>query len=438
MHRVLIISPRFPPINAADHHRVRVALPHLREYGWEPTVICVQEKFVEAQQDDILLKTIPGDVDIRRVSAWDPRKTRKFKLGSLSIRSYGSINRQAAELLKTGKFDLVYFSTTEFGVLTLGPKWKRKFGIPYVVDLQDPWVNDYYKINGLRPPGGKLKHSLTQAFAKRAELKTLKQAAHMTVVSDGYTKSLTSKYSELTEDRFTTLPFAFSLGDFDVLHKAKVEQQIFNNQDGLQHWAYVGRCGPDMQHSLRSLLTAFRNWVRESDDKPAVRMYFIGTDYAPKGMERYWVKPIAEELGIVEYVDERPLRIGYFEALRCLIDADALIVPGSEDPSYTASKIYPYLAAGKPLLTVFHENSSVNTVLHETGGGVGITFGSSESVDGTSQKIQDQWFNCSAFKSTPQVDAKAFRLYGAEAMTHTLAAVFNNAIATDARTVSAT
>ena len=36
MRRVLIVSPSFPPISAADLHRVRMSLPYYREFGWEP------------------------------------------------------------------------------------------------------------------------------------------------------------------------------------------------------------------------------------------------------------------------------------------------------------------------------------------------------------------------------------------------------------------
>ena len=52
-------------------------------------------------------------------------------------------------------------------------------------------------------------------------------------------------------------------------------------------------------------------------------------------------------------------RIPYFEALFLLGKADLVLVPGSIDQSYTASKIYPYVLAKRPLLAVFHKNSSV-------------------------------------------------------------------------------
>ena len=41
MKRVLIVSPSFPPISAADLHRVRTSLPFYREFGWQPFVLAV-------------------------------------------------------------------------------------------------------------------------------------------------------------------------------------------------------------------------------------------------------------------------------------------------------------------------------------------------------------------------------------------------------------
>ena len=44
MKRVLIVSPHFPPVNAADMHRARMVLPFLRENGWEAEVLAVRRE----------------------------------------------------------------------------------------------------------------------------------------------------------------------------------------------------------------------------------------------------------------------------------------------------------------------------------------------------------------------------------------------------------
>ena len=50
------------------------------------------------------------------------------------------------------------------------------------------------------------------------------------------------------------------------------------------------------------------------------------------------------------------------------------MVFGSEEPAYTASKIYPYLLSGRPVLAVFHEKSPVVSLIRAVGGGVCVTF----------------------------------------------------------------
>jgi len=101
-----------------------------------------------------------------------------------------------------------------------------------------------------------------------------------------------------------------------------------------------------------------------------VQLHFIGTDYAPAHLAKKTMEPVAREFQLDRRVHEWPVRIPYFEALRLLLDADFLLVPGSDDPNYTASKIYPYILAEKPLLGIFHPSSSVCDVLQETRAGL--------------------------------------------------------------------
>ena len=69
MKRVLIVSPHFPPINAADMHRVRMVLPFLRENGWEAEVVAVRPDAVAAPRDEWLTEGLPPDVKVHRVKA---------------------------------------------------------------------------------------------------------------------------------------------------------------------------------------------------------------------------------------------------------------------------------------------------------------------------------------------------------------------------------
>ena len=72
LRTVLIVSPHFPPINAPDHQRVRMALPYFREFGWEPVVLAVAAEFSESSRDETLMATLPDDVEILTTYWGDP------------------------------------------------------------------------------------------------------------------------------------------------------------------------------------------------------------------------------------------------------------------------------------------------------------------------------------------------------------------------------
>src|SRR5436190_1404021 len=129
--RVLIVSPHFPPVDAADMQRVRVSLPYFREYGWEPYVLAVAP-----DRDDTLeplfLETLDDTVKVERVRAIPRSITRWFGIGNVALRSLPFLYLAGSRLIKRHRIDLVYFSTTMFLAMPLGRLWRVRFGIPYV------------------------------------------------------------------------------------------------------------------------------------------------------------------------------------------------------------------------------------------------------------------------------------------------------------------
>lgn len=426
MKRVLIVSPRFPPINAADHQRVRMMLPTLAEHGWQAVVLAVDPEFVEGPLEPDLLLTIPSDAQVVRCRAVSPRLTRRAGIGSLALRSIRSLGSAGDHLLRRASFDLVFFSTTEFGVLPLGRRWKRKFGTPFVIDLQDPWVNSHYAETGQRPPGGEFKHRVTQAVAGFLEGRTLREAAHIVSVSPRYPEVLRRRYPDLVDTRFSVIPFGGSREDFEVARATEASQSIFSPGDGRRHWLYAGTAPPGIRNALTGLLLAFKRAIESGIVEPgSTVLHFVGTDYALAAHARERVAPIARELGMGSSVAEHPARIAYFQTLRCLRDADALLVLGWDDPGYTASKIYPYILAERPLLSVLHEDSSANDVIRRTGSGVGVSFNGGSATGEIAERIFEQWFVSRAFDKVPATRWDEFAPYTAETMTKRVAEVFD-------------
>jgi len=410
--KLLIISPHFPPSNAADMQRIRLVSGYLGENEIEVVILAVESDQVSAPKDDFLSSTVPAALDVQRTRALGIKWGKMPGLGTLSNRAIHALGRAGDKLLKAKPFDLVYFSTTQFGIHLLGPRWKQKFGVPFVMDYQDPWVNDYYRNHPeVTPPGGRLKYSVVDRINRVNEPKVLRHCSGITSVSKAYPKQLESRYPWLRcmnwadrkpsstgkkERQLPSLiaPFPGDARDFSLIRESSIQQNVFDPSDGKIHWVYVGRGGEDMALALGGLFYGIRERLRNDPEMAkSLQLHFVGTSYAAAGSGKKTVLPIAEKFGLAAIVEEDPDRIPYSETLRCLLDADALIVPGSDDPAYTASKIYSYLLADKPMLAIFHKESSVTSLIETVGGGSVVSFSSSDSTESLGMRIASSVFS---------------------------------------------
>ena len=432
MRRVLLVSPHFPPVNAPDMQRARLALGHLRAFGWEPVVLAVEPASVEgAVLDPLLEQTYPADVRVVRVRGISHRLTRPLGFGSLWWRSGRALRHAGDALLAAEKFDLVFFTTTQFETFSLGPRWLGRFGVPYVLDYQDPWVNDYYHRTGTRPPGGALRYWLSQYTARRREPEAVRRAAALVSVSTAYGPDLLARYPDLNPARLHHLPFGAAETDIELARSHHPEKSLVPFGDGRVHLVYAGRCGPDMTHALTLLFRAFRRY-RETHPAEAARLrfHFIGTDYAPPPLGRHWALPVAEAEGVADQVAEHCYRVPYFDALHYLVSADAVLAIGSNDPTYSASKIFPCLLARRPLLVIVHRDSLMLSIARELG--VSTAYGFGNSTEGLSQQVEQihaTWFAAEGYLHAPAAALDLLKAHTAAAMTRRLGAIFDKAIA---------
>ena len=70
MKKVLIISPYFPPANAADMQRVRMSISYFSEFNWEPEVVSVDLRMSDINTHPLLLKYIPEYIPVHFVKAF--------------------------------------------------------------------------------------------------------------------------------------------------------------------------------------------------------------------------------------------------------------------------------------------------------------------------------------------------------------------------------
>jgi len=435
MRKVLIVSPHFAPVNTADMHRVRLCLPWLRDHNWEPTVLSVAPESIEgAVIEPLLEKTYPNDIRIIRVRGISPKLTRPFGIGSLWLRCERALRKAGEGLLKQETFDLIFFSTTTFDSFSLGPRWLRQFGVPYVLDYHDPWINDYYDRTNTPPPGGPLKYAFSQWQAKRREPDAVLNAAQIVSVSSSYGPELCRRYPKLSPEKIHHLPFGASPKDIEVAQSYHPTPSLIPFGDGNLHFVYTGRVVAGMTHSLRIFFRAFTLYKRNYPSEAAhMRFHFIGTDYAPPPLGRQWVMPIAHAEQVADHVNEHCYRIPYFDALSYLCHADALVLIGSDELSYSASKIFPYLFAQQPFITITHQESLMLELTRQQGFTSSYGFTEKANAESSDQaiidKIYEEWFINEGYKTLPKGNRAALEPYSANNMTHQLTDIFEKVIA---------
>jgi len=363
--RVLMIAPHFPPDTGAATHRVRLLAPYLQEFGWEPTVLTVEKSSNEGRRDPELEAMVPADLRIVRAPAWNASWTRKLGMGDLGLRAFTGLRREANRLLSTENFDALFITIFPTYPALLGPMLKSRFGVPFVLDYIDPWVSAWGdEVGGGKNGSVDFKSRLTRIAALRLEPIAVRAADAVTAVSAGTYEAIRERIPELNGIPCAAIPYGGDAADFAYLRQSRRHNKWFERSDGDFHICYVGTLLPLGFETLRAVLRGLA-MLRESAPQAydRIRIHFFGTSNQTVGDPAYSVMPVARDLGVERRVTEHPLRVDYLDALTVHVEASAILLMGSSERHYTASKLYPALLSGRPLLAVFHAESSVAEIM---------------------------------------------------------------------------
>ncbi len=434
MKRVLVVSPHFPPINAPDMQRVRMSLPYYRALGWEPVVLTVAAAEVGGVEEPELMATVPPEVRIVTCRAWSRKWTRYLGIGTLGLRSVVRLYAAGAALLRREKFDLVLFSNTQFTTFPLGRLWRARFGVPYVLDLQDPWRTDYYQRKGSRRPPGGWKYQFARLQARLLEGWTFRRASGVMSVSPDYVADLRQRYPEIANTPAEVIRFGASRDDLEAARRLPASAHRVVRRPGEIHVVYTGAAGPIVPHAATVLFDAVREYRRTAPERAMrLRFHFFGTSYVAPSEGRPSILPIAEKCGVADLVEEVPHRLGHLECIRLQSEADVLLLPGSSDLAYSPSKTYPYYLSGNPVLALVFRGSVLERLVDELGGAWVVRFDEAAAKSEAHAALH-RFFDAAvtgraAELLAPRNDATFAREYFAEELTRRQCALFERATA---------
>ena len=188
-------------------------------------------------------------------------------------------------------------------------------------------------------------------------------------VSPGYIGVLQERYPRLQHVPVAVIPFGLHLDDLRIAKKNDQLQQTGVAKPKTFDLIYVGRGGYDLLPAFKQLFAAIKLGLQKDAELfQHLRVKLYGTSYAAAGQGISTLDNEIQAQGLTNIFEESTDRLPYYQALNILRRADLLLLPGSEDAQYSASKIFPYLLAQKPILAIVHQGASATSMLSKLPG----------------------------------------------------------------------
>ena len=366
MKRVLIVVSTWKPCMMADMQRARLIAGEFAGFGWEVEILSPDASF----QTDFSRVQGAGmpfpDVPVHESRQWQPEVFKRLGSRNVGIRAAVPVRRKGLALLRAGRFDLVYFSTTQHWLTCQGAYWRRLTGVPYVADLHDP-VYSEKKVGFVSRH--RAKERIARRLGKNIERWALGRADGLVSVSLGYADDVARRNPAarwLRTGAQLVQPFPADIAALDSFSPPSPCASS-------RRVVYIGAGGSIMEKGWRELLAC----LSEVPVEGLPKFDILGTDTNWRKNQRRDLEEMAKQAGLAGVVAENPERIPYLDSVSVTLGANGLLVLGVDDPNYRPSKLQTCLATGLPLLVVLNVDSGLAPTLEQSGPGVHVVkFGS--------------------------------------------------------------
>jgi glycosyltransferase involved in cell wall biosynthesis len=392
---MMVLCYFFPPLAGGGVHRVLSFVRHLPASGWRVTVVCAGEEDYWVK-DATLDSDLPAGTEVIRVrggsalAAWlrgpgageagGRRRASRFSaLRTLSDwflipDSYAAWSRRAADTarrrLAAGDIDVLLTSSPPDSVHLAGRSVARTTRTPWIADFRDPWIALHFR----RPPTAfhRARHeALERSVVGDARMVLAASRTHAEDLAD-----LTAPDGTPLARRVEWLPNGFEPGA-DAAPAAEPPAGTF----ALVFTGTLARM-PGTAMFLAALAEFLR---RRPDARARVRAVLAGP-HEVEDEER------AAALGLPDVVTF-PGPIAHRTARALQRRADLLLLWKPEGAGYRTmvpGKLYEYLDAGRPLLTLIPAGEE-SAQLAAEGGAERIDPGDRVAISAALERRFDAW-----------------------------------------------
>ncbi|MFH1681356.1 MAG: glycosyltransferase [Candidatus Eisenbacteria bacterium] len=358
--KILLVSYYFPPLGGVGAFRAVKLARYLPRFGWRPFVLAPRPPYYYCI-DPTLGEELGGEVRVFRTESADPfrlfgrlrppptggaadgarrdplfgRLTRWAKgvntwlfVPDNSIGWYPFAARAARRIVREEKIDLVYTINVPQTCHLIGRAAKRGTGVAWAADFRDAWTANP-DLPAPTPLHGSINRSL--------ERSVLREADGVVCVNDTIRSILASAAGGCGEERFLTVHNGYDPEDFEGLERKRSDRFTM---------VFVGTF--HKRTDPRLLLRPYGECLRSGRiPRGASRLVVVGAQTAR-------TLGAVRELSLEGEVETTGF-LAHRESLSWMVSADLLlqvIAPGPGSEQIVSGKLYEYMGAGRPVLTI--------------------------------------------------------------------------------------
>ncbi|PWR72840.1 hypothetical protein DK846_07790 [Methanospirillum lacunae] len=370
MKKVLLISYFYNQLNEIGSIRIQGLTKYLPVFGWEPVILTISD--FENKED--IIKSILITTPCRSVlGEWktkigiNPNKRIREKVGLDSKKEGRSIRNRLYLLWKemflypddaklwhseainafekyiqNQNVDAIISSSCPFTCHLIGHDISSQYNIPWIADFRDLWTEGpYYEYSNIR-----------RRIERKLEIKTISNASRIVSVSDSYAHELQMVHPD---HQIEVIQNGF---DEDLL---QLNANVLDLKFSITYTGTLryGRRDPGL------LLYAIKELIEENNiDQDEIEINFYGDS-------PHWLYDEIRNLGVQNIVKVHG-HVTRDEALAVQRSSQILLLLTWNDPHdkgmYTG-KLFDYLAACRPILSIGYPDSVANQVIRDVGAG---------------------------------------------------------------------
>ncbi len=429
MKKVLFITYYFPPSGGSGVQRVVKFVKYLPQFGWKPLVYTV-EKGEYPILDESLLKDLPQNTEILRYKIWEPYSLYKkftgqsagtkispgFLAEEKKLKPAHRISRwirgnlfipdarkywikPSVSFLKRylhiNHVDAIISSGPPHSVHLIALSLKKLFNIPWIADFRDPWTDVYYF---------KQLHLSKYAEKKHSELEYMVLNKADCLIAVGNT--MKNDFEQKTDIPVEVITNGF---DEDDIKDAPV------NLDEKFSIVYTGYLLPDENPEIlwQVLSESVNNFKGFAQD---LELKFAGkTDV--KVIDRINHYGLDKYLTLIPYQPHNIIT-SYQQKAQVLL---LLLNDTPEFKRVLTGKLFEYLAARRPIISIGSASGDAAEVIRETGTGYIFSGTDKEKLR---EKLMDFYNNYKHKNLT--VSGTNLEKYSRRFLTQKLAEILNN------------